>query len=156
MIADLLGRVPVHSQAELGQLLTAEGVAVTQATLSRDLEELQATKVRLSHGQQVYAVPVDGALRLPSVADLARLGRLLAELLVTADAAGSLVVIRSAPGGAGLLGLELDRARLPGVLGTVAGDDTVLVICRTERRARRLVDTLLDTAEGRTSAKPGS
>ncbi|MGB8651016.1 MAG: arginine repressor [Mycobacteriales bacterium] len=151
-IVELLEAQPVASQTELGRLLAAQGVQVTQATVSRDLEELGAVKVR-THGGTAYAVPPEGHPRsgTPEAVD-ARLGRLLEELCVSAEATGSLVVLRTPPGGAHLLGAALDRAGLPEVAGTVAGDDTVLLVTRTPATpdAGALASRLLRLAEGRT------
>ena len=150
-IVELLETVPVASQTELGRLLAGVGAGVTQATVSRDLEELGAVKVRTPRGM-AYAVPAEGRPRpgTPEAVD-ARLGRLLEELLVSAEATGGLVVLRTPPGGAHLLGSALDRAGLPEVAGTVAGDDTVLLVTRTAPNAGSdaLASRLLRLAEGR-------
>ncbi len=137
LVAALLTREQVHSQQQLADLLADAGVSVTQATLSRDLVELQAVKVRTPSGALVYAVPGEGAVRsLPSApaADTehlaARLERLCAELLLTAESSGNLVVLRTPPGGAQYLASAIDHSVLPAVLGTIAGDDTVLVVSR--------------------------
>jgi transcriptional regulator of arginine metabolism len=151
-IVELLESQPVASQTELGRLLAGQGVQVTQATVSRDLEELGAVKVRTSAGS-VYAVTPDGQARpgTPEAVD-ARLGRLLEELCVSAEATGPLVVLRTPAGGANLLASALDRAGLPDVAGTVAGDDTVLLITRQPATpaAGALASRLLRLAEGRT------
>jgi transcriptional regulator of arginine metabolism len=134
-VVDLLHRHPVRSQVELAELLGGEGVAVTQATLSRDLVELGAVKVRHPDGGLVYAVPGEGGDRTPrggveqEMLD-ARLTRLCEELLVTAEASANLVVLRTPPGAAQFLASALDHSVLPSVLGTIAGDDTVLVVTR--------------------------
>ncbi|MFL6099127.1 MAG: arginine repressor [Actinomycetales bacterium] len=146
-IADLLGREAVHSQPELAQLLARDGVEVTQATLSRDLDELGAVKVRTGSGL-VYALPAEGGDRTPRAAVSqetldARLARLCAELLVTADASANLVVLRTPPGAAQFLASALDRAALPDVLGTIAGDDTVLVITRAPDGGVALTERLV-------------
>src|SRR5687767_8176910 len=125
-IVALISREPVRSQAELAERLAADGVSVTQATLSRDLDEIGATKVRSADGGLVYAADADAA---PLAED--RLRRVLADLVVSADASANIAVIRTPPGGAHLLASALDRAGLAGVLGTVAGDDTVLVVTRS-------------------------
>jgi transcriptional regulator of arginine metabolism len=135
LIRDLLSRQSVHSQSELADLLTRQGVTVTQATLSRDLVELRAVKIRTPTGSLAYAAPGEGGDRSPApVVDAealaARLARLCSELLVTAEASGSLVVLRTPPGAAQFLASAIDHSVLPGVLGTIAGDDTVLVIAR--------------------------
>jgi transcriptional regulator of arginine metabolism len=150
-ITELLGSRPVASQTQLGQLLFDKGVQVTQATLSRDLEELGAYKTRTPQGT-VYAVPPEGQPR-PGTAEAvdARLGRLLEELCVSAEAAGPVVVVRTPPGGAHLLGAALDRAGLPDVAGTIAADDTVLLVTRAPATpvAGALAERLLRLAEGR-------
>ena len=148
-IVDLLEARPVASQTELGRLLAEQGVQVTQATLSRDLEELGAVKVRTAQGTS-YSVPPDGQPRTTGAVD-ARLARLLEELCVSAEPTGAFVVLRTPPGGANLLASALDRSGLPEVAGTVAGDDTVLLITRTPATpvADALAVRLLGLAEGR-------
>jgi transcriptional regulator of arginine metabolism len=153
-IVALLDDRAVSSQTELGRLLAESGVEVTQATLSRDLEELGAVKVRTPSGM-TYAVPPEGSPRGGTAEAVDnRLARLLEELLVSAEATGGLVVLRTPPGGAHLLGSALDRAGLPEVAGTVAGDDTVLLVCRTPAEpatpaSTALAARLLRLAEGR-------
>ncbi|MDX6301545.1 MAG: transcriptional regulator of arginine metabolism [Nocardioidaceae bacterium] len=147
-IVELLESTPVRSQAELAELLAAAGVTVTQATLSRDLLDLDAVKIRTADGALVYAVPAEGGDPTPrlaseSSASGARLARLAAELMVSADSSGNLVVLRTPPGAAQFLASALDKAQLAGVLGTIAGDDTVLVIGRDldgDVLTRRLLD----------------
>jgi transcriptional regulator of arginine metabolism len=131
-IVSLIRTRPVRSQGELAELLGADGIAVTQATLSRDLEELGAVKVRGTDGQPAaYLVPDDGNPPLrPAGQAPARLVRLLRELLTGADASGNLVVLRTPPGAAQFLASALDRSGLPDVVGTIAGDDTILVVAR--------------------------
>ena len=132
-IAELIGTRPVHSQTELADLLAAEGVQVTQATLSRDLEELRAVKVRSGDGPAAYLIPEDGTRALRPVEEApARLLRLLRELLTGADASGNLVVLRTPPGAAQFLASALDRAGLTEIVGTIAGDDTILVVARAD------------------------
>lgn len=134
LITALLQRGTVHSQGELAALLADEGVTVTQATLSRDLVELRAVRIRTATGALAYAVPGEGGDRTPTTSATeqlaARLARLCAELLVTAEASGNLVVLRTPPGAAQFLASAIDHSVLPTVLGTIAGDDTVLVISR--------------------------
>jgi transcriptional regulator of arginine metabolism len=134
-IVELVTGHEVRSQAELAALLSESGLHVTQATLSRDLVELDAIKVRAPSGALVYAVPAEGGDRRPAApgetaAAGARLARLCAELLVSAESSANLVVLRTPPGAAQFLASAFDRAELPDVLGTIAGDDTVLVIGR--------------------------
>lgn len=130
-IVELLAANSVRSQTELAALLASQGVEVTQATLSRDLEELGAMKLRAADGGVgVYVVPEDGNPVKGVNGGTDRVSRLLSELLVSTDASGNLAVLRTPPGAAHYLASALDRASLPGVVGTVAGDDTVLVIAR--------------------------
>ncbi len=150
-IVELLESRPVASQTELGRLLADAGVAVTQATVSRDLDELGAVKTRTPAGM-AYVVPEENAPRVGTASDVdARLGRLLEELLVSAEATGDTVVLRTPPGGAQLLASALDRAGLPDVAGTLAGDDTVLLVTRTPATpaCTALAERLLRLAEGR-------
>lgn len=151
-IVEVLTRESVGSQASLAQRLKADGIQVTQATLSRDLLELGAVKVR--HGRQlVYAVPSEGGDRtLISGVDGvnaetdARLRRICAELLVTATVSGNLVVLRTPPGAANFLASAIDHADLQHVLGTIAGDDTILIIA-VDGQAVRVSDHLLELAD---------
>ncbi|MBO0868860.1 MAG: arginine repressor [Micromonosporaceae bacterium] len=135
-ITALIRQRAVRSQTELADLLAAEGMAVTQATLSRDLEEMGAVKVRGGDGgPAVYLIPEDGKPPLasqlrPAEQAPARLVRLLRELLTGSDASGNMVVLRTPPGAAQFLASALDRSGLPEVVGTIAGDDTILVVAR--------------------------
>jgi transcriptional regulator of arginine metabolism len=153
-ITELLTSRAVTSQVELGRLLAEAGMQVTQATVSRDLEELGAVKTRTAAGM-VYALPPEGHARGHSPQDVdARLARLLEELLVSAEATGGMVVVRTPPGGAHFLASALDHAGLPDVAGTIAGDDTILLITRDPAApptapAESLAARLLRLAEGR-------
>jgi transcriptional regulator of arginine metabolism len=152
-IIELLESAEVRSQTELADLLHRAGVTVTQATLSRDLVELDAVKVRTPSGQLVYAVPGEGGDRRPvlaheSAAAETRLARLAGELLVSAEASANLVVLRTPPGAAQFLASALDKAELAHVLGTIAGDDTVLVISRDPDGGAALAQRLLTLANG--------
>ena len=157
-ITALLMREQVRSQVELAELLARAGVNVTQATLSRDLVELQAVKVRNGRGAVVYAVPAEGSARVAPTGEAtevlaARLARLAAELVVTAEASGPLVVLRTPPGGAQFLASAIDHSIVPGVLGTIAGDDTVLVIAAEPDSGQTVAQRFLDLAAGRESAR---
>lgn len=153
--------VPVRSQEELAELLGERGVRVTQATLSRDLEELGAVRLRGTDGVLVYALPGEpgpgglpglgavlaGGPFAPSAADpSARLARIAAELLISAEASANLVVLRTPAGAAQLLASAIDHADWPAVLGTVGGDDTVLVIARDPAGGAELAAALLRLA----------
>ena len=130
-IVGLVSTMAIRSQSELAKILAAEGVDVTQATLSRDLDELGAVKLRgVDGGAPVYVIPEDGSPLRAVQGGTSRLGRLLAEVLVSADASGNLTVLRTPPGAAQFLASAIDRAALHDVVGTIAGDDTVCVIAR--------------------------
>jgi transcriptional regulator of arginine metabolism len=137
----------VRSQAELAKALDDEGFHVTQATLSRDLDELGAVKLRTPDGgHPSYVVPEDGAPLAARQADDAtphRLARLLGELLISAEASANIAVLRTPPGASNFLASALDRAGLPSVLGTVAGDDTILVVSRDPAGGQALADELI-------------
>jgi transcriptional regulator of arginine metabolism len=153
LIVELLTRREIRSQTELADHLAAEGVHVTQATLSRDLLELDAVKVRSISGALVYAVPAEGGDRTPRLAGETaaaetKLARLLSELLVSARPATNLVVLRTPPGAAQFLAAAIDKAELRDVLGTIAGDDTVMVIAGNDRAAARLARRLVGLADG--------
>ena len=131
-IVEILTTEQVRSQTELLERLAADGIAVTQATLSRDLVDVGAEKVRAGKSL-VYAVPREGGDRTPRAAEGAgerttRLQQRCHELLVSAQAAGQLVVLRTPPGAAGYLASAIDHTSVEGVLGTIAGDDTIMVI----------------------------
>ena len=151
-IVELVTQHEVRSQGELADLLTESGIRVTQATLSRDLVELDAIKVRAPSGALVYAVPAEGGDRRPpapveTAAASNRLARLCGELLVSADASANLVVLRTPPGAAQFLASAFDKAEFPEVLGTIAGDDTVLVIGREPKGGDDLARRFLALAE---------
>lgn len=155
-IVDILSREPVRSHGELATRLADVGLHVTQATLSRDLDELGAVKLRPPDGGlPVYVVPEDGspvAVRREGDATPQRLARLATELLTGAEASGNLVVLRTPPGGAGFLASALDRAGLPDVLGTIAGDDTILVVARDPEGGPRLAQHFRDLVAPRHEA----
>jgi transcriptional regulator of arginine metabolism len=156
---------PVHSQDELADRLAQVGVRVTQATLSRDLDELGAVRLRGADGALVYALPPEQqeAGPAPAVvsADVVRLlgglsgsavtalGKVAADLLLSAQASGNLVVLKTPPGAAQLMASMIDRSGLNTVLGTVAGDDTVLVVARDPAGGNDLAASFLRLAERR-------
>ena len=197
-IVSILEQVAVRSQEELADWLANRGVRVTQTTLSRDLEELGAVRLRGQDGALIYALPgepggpgsqpgglaesltgrtggTDGpgggqsgpgggrdgagqASRAPASQESAglaaepppaRLARSAAELLVSAEASANLVIVRTPAGAAQFLASVIDHARWPSILGTVAGDDTVLVIARDPAGGEELAQSLLRLAERR-------
>ncbi|MGI8710557.1 MAG: arginine repressor [Acidimicrobiales bacterium] len=143
LVAKLLARHDVVSQEQLVALLAADGVAATQATTSRDLEDLGAIKVRGPEGELVYAIP---ELPKDQRAPDEHLRRVLADWLVDVTHSANLVVLRTPPGTANVVGSALDRSDLPGVLGTVAGDDTLLVVATDALGGAALAGHLRDLA----------
>jgi transcriptional regulator of arginine metabolism len=159
-IVEMVSRRRVRSQTELVRMLAAEGVPVTQGTLSRDLEELGAVKVREPDSRASVYVLFDAAQAPHHEASEGatvlhpRLARVLAELLVGADASGNIAVLRTPPGGAHFLASAIDRGSLAEVVGTVAGDDTVLVVTRDAAGGAALAEKLRALAEGARGDSP--
>ena len=143
-IIDLVRRRKVASQEELRALLEDDGIEVTQATLSRDLRELGLVKVAdPDEGGSYYAPPPQApeAVHPP-------LARLAATLLLSADGVGPLLVVRTPAGTANALGSAIDHSAWPEVVGTIAGDDTILIIARGDRARRAVAKRLEDLARG--------
>ena len=134
-IADLIRGGELSSQEELAERLAELGFAVTQATVSRDLEQIGAVKVRRA-GQLSYALPEAQEPEGPRLASLIR------DFVRSIDTAANLVVIKTPPGSAHLIGVALDRSGLADIVGTICGDDTLFVACRSEKAARGLADNL--------------
>jgi len=124
-ITKLLAEHAVTSQAHLVELLAADGITATQATVSRDLEDLGAIKVRVAGGETVYAIP---ELPTGQRAPADHLRRVFGDWVVEVESSRNLVVLRTPPGSAHVVASALDRSSLPEVIGTVAGDDTLLVV----------------------------
>jgi transcriptional regulator of arginine metabolism len=146
-IITLLEQHEVRSQSELAELLADDGVQVNQGTLSRDLVEIGALRVRNSSGHLVYAVPGEGGDRTPHVGEFAsfegRLARLCAEILVSAEASANLVVLRTPPGAAQYFAGAIDRVSWESILGTIAGDDTILLITRSPSGGSEIAEQFL-------------
>ena len=140
-ILEVVEQEAVRSQEQLRQRLASRGFDVTQATLSRDVKELGLLK-RSSDGAYQPA----GANAAPAPTAMGALGRALTEYLVNIEPVQQLVVLKTGPGQAQLLGLAIDRARLEEVAGTLAGDDTILIIARDARSAQLVVKKLRDLA----------
>jgi transcriptional regulator of arginine metabolism len=124
-IEQLIEKHPVTSQVQLVELLAKSGVGATQATVSRDLEEIGAVKVRAAGGEPVYAVP---ELPRDRVTPEDHLRRVLGDWVVDVVSSANLVVVRTPPGSAHVVASALDRAAVKDILGTVAGDDTIIVV----------------------------
>ena len=138
-IARLIGLHPVSNQPQLLDLLGGEGISATQATVSRDLDELGVIKVRVPGGQSVYALPELETDRLVPFDQLRRvLGEWVGEVAVSAN----LVMLRTPPGCAHVVASALDRSGLEGLLGTVAGDDTLLCVATQDTSGDDLASRL--------------
>lgn len=140
-ILDVVEHEAVRSQEQLRQRLAARGFVVTQATLSRDIKELGLLK-RSADG----AYQPSPAEQTPQTTALGTLGKALAEYLVNIEPVQQLIVLRTGAGQAQLLAIAIDRSRLPEVVGTLAGDDTILVIARDARNALAVVKRLKELA----------
>lgn len=125
----------IESQDGLREALAAEGINVTQATLSRDIRELGLAKLVDPQGGSYYANPHEGSLR-PD------LGQVLPTLMVSVEGTGPIIVIKTATGGAPAVAAALDQAGWKEIIGTLAGDDTLLIIARNPRM-RQLVEARL-------------
>lgn len=137
-IENLLRSTRLTSQDELAARLKDLGFTVTQATISRDLEELGAVKVRQG-GELTYALPDQLG---PSTRAERRLEAILREWVRSIEAAGNLIVLKTPPGSAHLVGVALDQAELPDIAGTICGDDTLFVAVREPSRAQTLAAEL--------------
>jgi transcriptional regulator of arginine metabolism len=142
-IIKLIEEQPVANQVQLVELLAEEGVEATQTTVSRDLEDIGAVKVRLPGGETAYALP---ELPAQQLAPEEHLRRVLGEWVVEVAYSGNLVVLRTPPGSAHVVGSALDRSGLEEVVGTVAGDDTVLVVVDEEIGGGAMAARLRDVA----------
>ncbi len=143
LVAKLLSQHAVASQEQLVSLLADEGVAATQATVSRDLDDLGAIKVRAAAGETVYAIP---ELPKDQRAPEDHLRRTLGEWVVEVASSGTIVVLRTPPGTANVVGSALDRSGMPEIIGTVAGDDTLLVVVAEGRTGAQVADQLRELA----------
>ena len=130
-IRDLVARYEVASQRELVALLAAEGIEATQATVSRDLDELGIGKQRGADGRVAYALPEPGGV-----------AQRLRQFALAIDASGNLAVVRTPPGAAATVASAVDTADLPGVLATVQGDDTLLDVAEEGRSGAEIADRL--------------
>lgn len=150
MIARIIASTDVSSQPELQRLLKKKNVTATQATISRDLEELGAVKVRVAGGEPKYAIPEYEPQR---VAPSDQLRRVVGEWVAEVTHSGNLVVVRTPPGCAHVVASALDRGGMKGLIGTVAGDDTILCVASEETGGMGLASQLralagIDTKKG--------
>jgi transcriptional regulator of arginine metabolism len=142
-IARIIEQQQVSSQPQLVELLAEAGIAATQATVSRDLDDLGAVKVRVPGGQTVYAVPEFVPER---VAPLDQLRRVMGEWVAEVSNSANLVIVRTPPGCAHVVASALDRSGIDGLLGTVAGDDTMMCVATEAVGGAQLAATLRELA----------
>lgn len=143
LILELLEQNLVSSQMQLSELLKNKGVEITQGTLSRDLDELGAKKIRPDSGRAFYAVGnTEETIAPTTVGTREKLRKMLDELLVSSDHSGNIAVLRTPPGAAAFLASFIDRVSMDEVVGTIAGDDTVFVLARDPLTGKELVDLL--------------
>jgi transcriptional regulator of arginine metabolism len=143
LVAKLLASHDVASQEQLVGLLGREGVAATQATVSRDLDDLGAIKVRGAAGEAIYAIP---ELPKDQRAPDDHLRRVLGDWVVEVAHSANIVVLRTPPGTANVVGAALDRAGITEVIGTVAGDDTLLVVVADGVEGAAVADRIRELA----------
>jgi transcriptional regulator of arginine metabolism len=143
LIAKLIEHGQVQNQAQLVDILADQGCVATQATVSRDLEDLGAIKVRVSGGESAYAIP---ALPKQQLAPEDHLRRVCGDWVVEVAHSDNLVVLRTPPGSAHVVASALDRAGLPDLLGTVAGDDTLIVVVDADVGGASVAKRLTDLA----------
>ena len=150
-IAAIIATTPIGSQEELGSVLAAEGIHVTQATLSRDLDAIGAAKSVDGEGRSHYALTDRSSAdtSIPITGADANLARIAQEVLVRAEAAGNIAVIHTPPGAAQFLAGHIDRSTLVDSVGSVAGDDTIILVMRTPQDAADLCAMMLKLAEQR-------
>ena len=146
-IAALTVEFDVASQEDLGRRLASEGITVTQATLSRDLDALGAVKQTLEGGRTRYCIPEQQQWDTSLPTGDPSLSRILAETLLRAEAAQNIAVLHTPPGAAQYVAGHVDRSGLGAPVGTVAGDDTIIIVMRTADEARVLCETLLDLSQ---------
>jgi len=142
-ISRMLANQAVASQEQLVGLLADDGIESTQATVSRDLDDLGAVKVRVPGGESVYAIPEHPADR---VVPMDQLRRVMGEWVVEVESSGNLVVLRTPPGSAHVVASALDRTGIEGSIGTVAGDDTLMVVAAEGTAGSDLAATLRNLA----------
>jgi transcriptional regulator of arginine metabolism len=143
LVARLIESHAIANQQALVDQLAAEGVIATQATVSRDLEDLGAIKVRMPGGESAYAIP---ALPKEQRAPEDHLRRVFGDWVVEVATSDNLVVIRTPPGSANVVASALDRSGLAGILGTVAGDDTILIVVASDVGGATIAAQLSDLA----------
>lgn len=138
-IREIIAENDIETQDELVDKLKSLGYNVTQATVSRDIKELHLVKVPMSDGRYKYSLPADQRFN-----PLNKLKRLLMDSFVKLDMASHFIVLKTLPGNAQAVGVLIDNLDWDEILGTICGDDTCLIICRTEENAKDLKERFLE------------
>ncbi|WP_407268329.1 transcriptional regulator AhrC/ArgR [Radiobacillus sp. PE A8.2] len=138
-IRELITEHDIETQDELVELLRNLGYNVTQATVSRDIKELHLVKVPAIDGNYKYSLPADQRFN-----PLEKLNRLMIDAFVKVDTAGYFIVVKTLPGNANAVGALIDHLDWNEILGTICGDDTILIICRTEKDTELIKEQLLE------------
>ena len=138
-IKELVTNKVIETQDELVEALRDSGMQVTQATISRDIKELMLLKVPSEMGKSKYALPVESQRPNP----LHKLKRALIDHFTHIDFTDNLVVLKCLPGTANAIGALIDNMEWSEVMGTICGDDTILIICRTKQQSSEIVERLL-------------
>ncbi|UVI32303.1 transcriptional regulator AhrC/ArgR [Paenibacillus spongiae] len=137
-IRELITGQIIETQEELVEALSNGGMQVTQATVSRDIKELQLIKVPAEDGRYKYSLPLEQRMN-----PIHKLKRALADNFVHIDHTDNLVVMKCLPGTANAIGSLIDNMEWNEVMGTICGDDTILIICRTKVQSSEIIDRLL-------------
>jgi transcriptional regulator of arginine metabolism len=138
-IREIIANNDIETQDELVDLLKGMGFNVTQATVSRDIKELHLVKVPMMDGRYKYSLPADQRFN-----PLQKLKRSLMDAFVKIDSAGHMLVMKTLPGNANAIGALIDNLDWDEVLGTICGDDTILIICRTSNDTEAISERFLD------------
>ncbi|WP_139994527.1 MULTISPECIES: transcriptional regulator AhrC/ArgR [Paenibacillus] len=139
-IKEIVNNRAIETQEELVEALRDSGMQVTQATVSRDMKELMLIKVPAGEGKYIYSIPQDHQKQNP----IHKLKRALLDHFVHIDFTDNLVVMKCLPGSANAIGALVDNMEWPEVMGTICGDDTILMICRTKVQSGEIVERLLE------------
>lgn len=138
-IREIITKNEIETQDELVDYLKEAGFNVTQATVSRDIKELHLVKVPLIDGRYKYSLPSDQRFN-----PLQRLRRALMDSFVSIDGSENLIVMKTLPGNANAIGALIDNLDWDDIIGTICGDDTILVICRHKEKSPEIIDRFLD------------
>lgn len=139
-IKEIIGSKEIETQEELVEALRASGMQVTQATVSRDIKELMLAKVPIAEGRYKYSLPMEQQRQNP----IHKLKRAIVDHFASIDFTENLVVLKCLPGTANTIGALIDNMEWDEVMGTICGDDTILIICRTKEQSSAMVERLLE------------